>query len=226
MKILVGIPAYNEETTIGNVIQNVPRQIDKIGRVDILVVDDGSKDKTAQIARTKGAKVLSHFLNRGLGGALKTIFAYADKHNYDMLITLDADNQHDPKDIKRFINCALKNKSDIIIGSRWIKENNAPKARWIVNRFANIITFLLVGIYTSDSQSGFRLFNQEAIKNIQIKTDGMEVSSEIFREIYKNKLKYKEIPIKAVYTKYSETKGQRLANAPDVLIHLLMRLVR
>jgi glycosyltransferase involved in cell wall biosynthesis len=226
MKLLVGIPAYNEAEMIGKVVTALPKTIRGIKEVDILVVDDGSTDNTRAIAKKHGAKVAVHLLNRGLGGALKTILGYAKETNYDLLVTFDADGQHEGQEIEKLINPIINNKADVVIGTRWKNEGKKPIVRFVVNQLANVVTYLLFGMYSSDSQSGMRAFNRKAIGKINLQTDGMEVSSEFFREIYTHKLKYLEIPIKAIYTDYSKSKGQRITNAPNIFFKLLLRLFK
>ncbi|MBM3282895.1 glycosyltransferase family 2 protein [Candidatus Gottesmanbacteria bacterium] len=226
MKILIGIPAYNEEKLISQVVRSLPKKLKGIEDIDILVVDDGSTDKTIQKAKEAGAKVLRHILNRGLGGALKTILSYAKKKQYDILVTFDADGQHSPLDIPKMIEPIIKDGEDVVIGSRWKASKHIPFSRVVINKLANIITFLLFSIWTTDSQSGLRAFGKKAIKNIELQSDGMEVSSEFFREIYRNKLNFQEVPVVVKYTYYSRAKGQSLTNAPNILFHLLIRLLR
>lgn len=226
MKLLIGIPAFNEEKVIGKVLSSLPKKIRGIKKIDVLVVDDGSSDQTGEVAKKSHVIVLTHLLNRGLGGSLKTIFTYAKAKDYDILVTFDADGQHEANDLPKVLEPILENKSDVVIGTRWKKKKEVPFSRLIINNFANIVTFLLYGIKTSDSQSGLRVFSKNAIAKIKLQTDGMEVSSEIFKEIRRNKLRYKEVPIEAIYTDYSIAKGQKLAEAPNVFIKLFLRLLR
>lgn len=226
MKILIGIPAFNEEKMIAQVVTSVQTVTRKPCKIEILVVDDGSTDATAKIAAQCGASVISHILNRGLGGALKTIFAFAVMNKYDILVTFDADGQHDPRDIGKLIAPIINKKADAVIGSRWLGSRSVPLPRYIVNKLANIMTFFLYGIYSSDSQSGLRAFGKKAINLVKIQTDGMEVSSEIFQNIYRNRLKFSEVPVEPIYTSYSLKKGQQITNAPNVAIQLLLRLLR
>lgn len=225
MKLLIGIPAYNEGKIIGRLIKSIPDKINNFSQVDILVVDDGSKDDTPDKAGYRPV-VVKHLLNRGLGGALKTIFEFARSYHYNYLITFDSDGQHNTCDIEKLADFIIKNNFDVVIGSRWKDKYHVPKSRYILNYMANIFTYILFGVKTSDSQSGLRIFNKKSIDSIQIQSDGMEVSSEIFREIYRHRLSYGEIPIQPVYTKYSMKKGQKISNAPDVFFQLLLRLLR
>lgn len=226
MKLLIGIPAYNEEKTIGDVIKLIPKNICGLKNIVIVVVDDCSSDKTSSIVTSMGITVLPHLINRGLGGALKTIFSYACLYKFDILATLDADGQHDPIELTKLIKPIIEKEADVVIGIRRFLFGKVPVSRIFINKIANLITYFFFGIYSSDTQSGFRIFNQKAINSIHLQTDGMEVSSEIFREIAKNKLKFTEIPIKTIYTVYSKKKGQKLSNAPNVFIQLLIRLLR
>lgn len=226
MRLLIGIPAYNESHMISKVLKMLPKKLKGLTNIDVLVVDDGSIDETASIAYKSGAIVLSHLINRGLGATLRTIFAYALNQQYDILVTFDADGQHNPKDIPHVIHPILCEKKDVVIGTRWKQKAEVPFSRFVINKVANFITFLLFGIYTSDSQSGLRAFNKRALKRISTTTDGMEVSSEFFKEIQRNKLRFGEVPIQAVYTQYSIVKGQRVDNAPELLLRLIIRFLR
>lgn len=226
MKLLVAIPAYNESEVIGNVIRQIPNKVNGVTTINKLVVDDGSIDNTKDIAIKNKVIVVRHIINRGLGGALKTIFAYAKTGNFDILITLDADGQHNPGDIPHLIQPLITKNTDVVIGTRWTTKHKAPISRVVVNTIANIFTYLMCGVYISDSQSGYRVFGKKAIQKINVQTDGMEVSSEIFREIKRNSLTVAEVPIEAIYTKYSKGKGQKISDAPDVFFRLLLRIIR
>lgn len=223
---MIAIPAFNENKTIREVIRKVPKKFAFVESVKIVVIDDGSTDDTATVAKYKKVRIVKHLINRGLGAALKTAFIIARQLNADILVTIDADGQHDPKDIRRLIKPIIKRKADVVIGSRLLRYRQMPIDRKAVNYLANIVTFLLTGVSTSDSQSGLRAFNKNAIKKINLITQRMEVSSEIFNEIKKNKLSIKEVGIKPIYTQYSLNKGQSIMNAPNVLLKLFIRLFR
>lgn len=223
-RLLIIIPAFNEASVLATVISAVKKFQPES---DILVVDDGSSDNTAQVARDSGVIVLSHILNRGLGGAIGTGLIYARDHDYNLVVTLDADGQHDPQDIKQVIEPILENRADIVIGSRLHADKFAmPIDRRIINRLANLVTLMLFKVKTTDSQSGFRALNQRAIQYLNIRTDRMEVSSEIFTEIKRLKLRYQEVPIKVIYTTYSKSKGQANMNMWRVGYKLMLRLFR
>ena len=211
---------------ISRTLRSIPGKIKDISTVHIALVDDGSTDQTGKIAVGEGVTVLRHVINRGLGGALKTIFSYAQIYKPDILVTFDADGQHNGTDLARLIKPILSDSADVVIGSRWLKRGHAPATRRLANKIANIVTYLFFDIKTTDSQSGLRAFNRKALTSISVVTDGMEVSSEILKEVRRMKLRLFEIPIASVYTSYSKAKGQPLVNGINVLWQLVVRLLK
>ncbi len=199
MNTLVVIPAFNEEKSIKAVLKDLISH----GYKNILVIDDGSSDKSGVIAKKNGAQVVRHIMNRGLGAGLGTGFAYAVGNKVDLLITFDGDGQHEASDLKRLIAPIQNNTADVVIGSRSKDFDKAPVTRKLANLMANLSTYALYGVWTTDSQSGLRAFSKKAVNSIRIKTDRMEVSSEFFKQIHQNRLRFKEVPIKAIYTDYS-----------------------
>lgn len=220
MKIFALIPAFNEETTIADVLTRTKPFVD-----GMIVVDDGSTDRTSQIARTQGAIVVGHVINRGLGAAIGTGFAVAQRLGADVVVTLDADGQHDPAAIKKCIE-AIEQGADVVIGSRMLTGFvGMPLHRRIAQIVGNIVTFVLFGAWVTDSQSGFRAFTQYALEKIQIRTNRMEVSSELIAEAKRNQLKLVEVPIKAVYTEYSLSKGQNFFVGLKTVLKLILRRI-
>lgn len=223
--IVVIIPAFNEAGVIKETIRGVFSVLPK--HSTILVVDDGSTDQTGEIAYRSKAFVVRHPINRGLGGALGTGLCWAKMHGFNYAVTFDADGQHDPFDLKKILKPILSETTDVVIGSRVIHGwSMIPFDRKLIITASNLLTWCLFGIFTTDSLSGLRAFNRKAIRQIQIKTDRMEVSNEFFCEIKRNKLRIKEIPIRVMYTDYSRSKGQKNTNALDVGSKLLLRLFR
>lgn len=221
MKILIVMPAHNEARMLKRVLSDVKKK----GFKDILVVDDGSTDKTFQIAKQSRAKVVRHVVNRGLGAGLGTGFEYARRHDYDILVTFDADGQHKSDDIPRLLAKQKANSLDVVIGSRLLGKKDMPLKIRFLNFASNLITFILYQVWTTDSLSGLRCFNKVAIEKIDIRTDRMEVSNEFFKEIRKNKLRFGEIPIQAVYTDYSKAHSHQVS-AFNVGLKMIFRLFR
>lgn len=206
MRLFIIVPAYNESQTIQPVLERIKQHYQAN---QIIVIDDGSSDNTYELAKACGVRVYRHILNRGLGGALGTGLAVAKELAADIAVTLDADGQHDPEEIKRLIAPIEKQEAHCVIGSRLLNHTSGmPLIRRAYNMVGNIITWIIFGVWTTDSQSGFRAFSKYAIDMIDVRTNRMEVSSEFFKEIRAKGLSFKEVPIKAIYTDYSMSKGQ------------------
>jgi len=205
LKIFIVIPAYNEEKVIGKVISDIKKE----GYRNIIVVDDGSVDKSSEVAKKEGATVLRHVLNRGKGASTKTGLEYAKLKNADTVVTFDGDGQHNPKDIKKMIKKIIDG-YEVVLGSRFLnKKNKMPLFNRMANFFANILVFLVYEFWTSDSQSGFRAYSKKALSLINISSDRYEFDSEVIREIVRHKLKVTEVPIDVFYTSYSLSKKQK-----------------
>lgn len=226
MKATIIIPAYNEASVIGEVISKLKSEVSRLGGFEILVIDDGSSDNTLQEAKKAGAVVIRHPINRGLGGALGTGLIYAKNNQIQLAVTFDADGQHDAKDIKDIIKPIIKGKADVVIGSRTLRKNAIPLDRKLMIHLSNLLTNIFYGVKTGDSQSGMRAFSKKALKKLKVRTQGMEVSTEIFSEIRTHNLRLIEVPINVVYTKYSRKKGQSNLNALSILARLLLRIAR
>jgi glycosyltransferase involved in cell wall biosynthesis len=221
-RVAIVIPAYNEERTIVEVLHGLNLR----GFTWVIVVDDGSSDRTGALACQEGAIVLRHILNRGLGGALGTGITAALRLGAEAIVTFDADGQHDPDDIARLLEPIMAGEVEVVIGSRMLDPVGMPYARRLANWTANIVTYLLFGSWTTDSQSGLRGFSSQAAAQIRIMTNGMEVSSEIIAEIVKNRLKHKEVPVHTLYTDYSMSKGQSFTVGLRTLRKLMLAKAR
>ena len=216
MDVWMVMPAYNEERTIGGVLDTLRRE----GYSKVIVVDDGSRDRTAEIARSKGALVVSHPKNMGLGAALRTGLRVAREQGADRAVTFDADGQHDPKAVRRLLE-ALDG-GDLVIGVR--QHLGIPLHKRLGNFALNLITYLFSGVLT-DSQSGSRAFNRRALKAIRIRSDRYEVSSEIVIQAKRQGLRLKEVPVKCFYTKYSKARGTTIASGVRIFGGLLRQRV-
>jgi len=166
MKIIVTIPAYNEEKTIKEVLKAIPK-INNV-KTEILVVNDGSKDNTAEVAEKAGAKVISFARNRGLVHTFKAGLKYCLKNKADFIVHLDGDMQHNPKDIPRLIKPLIDKKADFVIGSRFLKHTPKSNFNFGNRAFSNLIS-LLIGKRITDAQSGFRAYTREVAESLKIR---------------------------------------------------------
>jgi len=190
MKTLVLIPALNAEPTIGAVIRDC-----KAVNADVLVVDDGSADRTADVVREAGANVVSHAVNRGKGAALKTGFAYAIEHGFDAVVTLDADGQHLPREIPKFIAARAETGADLIIGGRAHLFGEMLPRRRFANRFSARCIAYAAKTNVTDSQSGFRLYSANLLRAIRLRSDGFDMESEVIVQAGCRGFKVITIPI-------------------------------
>ncbi len=216
--VLIIIPAFNEETKVSDVISDLLNS----GFKNIVVIDDGSRDKTCEKVQKTKAKLLKHPINIGVGGATSTGLEYARQKDFQYAITVDSDGQHDIKDIKKIANEIKKDECDFIIGSRLKNMKNINGIRFYGNHFMDFATAILCGKYTEDTQSGLRAFNKNALSKIQPVSSGYEVSSEIIVQAIRGNLKISTIPIAAIYTEYSLKKGQKISNAIRVIRNLAL----
>jgi glycosyltransferase involved in cell wall biosynthesis len=219
-KIFIVIPAFNEES----VIQDVIREVQGAGYKNIIVVDDGSSDDTqAKASELLGKMALKHKINRGKGGATKTGIEAAKLLDADIIVTIDGDGQHNPGDIQKLIAPIIENEYDVVLGTRLLNPKGMPWYKIIANHVGNFFTWLLFGLWVTDSQSGFRAYSKHASEVINTKADRYEYDSEVIREIYIYKLKFTEVPITVRYTEYSMGKfhKQGLVNGIKTLYKMV-----
>ena len=222
MNLSIVIPAFNEEATISRVIQEL-KAIEWAGlENEIIVIDDGSRDQTGEIARSTGVLVIQHLINRGVGGATWTGIEAALRRGADLIVTCDADGQHSSADIQKVADPIIKNNTDVVIGSRMLDSSAMPRIRRIANLLANYLTFLLSGVKTTDSQSGFRAYSRSAAKRIKVLAGQYEANSQVFEEIKRHNLKFTEVSVKTIYTNYSLSKGQGFRVGLKTLFNLLL----
>lgn len=229
--VLVAIPAYNEETTIGGIVEQASRYADQV-----VVVDDGSDDDTAVRATGAGAIVIEHERNRGYGAALKTAFEVAQRYSVRHLVVLDGDGQHDPADIPRFVAAQERTDAHLVIGSRFIAgaTSNAPMYRRLGLRMINILTNLSFRVFhvasrVSDTQSGFRAYDQEAIETLAADLtigDRMEASTDILYHAYHNDYIIEEIAIAVEYDVANASSQEPLSHGVDLVGNILQTIGR
>lgn len=212
--VLVGIilPAYNEAAVIKKVLSSIPDKA-KIGnntvKIITVVVNDGSTDRTGEIVRqNKRVNLIQHIQNSGAGAATRTGIHYAIRKGCEYVVTMDSDGQHTVEDVLGVVAEALKDESDLVIGSRLLDTKGMPWYRVVGNKGLSLITFIIFGVFVKDSQSGLKVFNMNAAKKIEFHSNDYAFCSEIIWSAHRNKLRIKEVPIKAIYTEYSLQKGQ------------------
>ena len=190
-KVIALIPAFNEERFIASVVLKTRRYVD-----EVWVVDDGSRDATAELAEEAGAVVLRHECNQGKGAALNTGFRAVRNQANTLVVTLDADGQHEPAELMQVIGPVQRGEADIVIGSRYlVKESDVPTARIWGHKFFNSVTRLASGVAASDSQSGYRAFSRHALETISFNSRSFSVESEMQFLANQHGLRVKEVPI-------------------------------
>lgn len=197
--VVVGIPAFNEESSIARVIVESQKVADAV-----IVCDDGSTDMTAEIALRLGADVIKHNGNLGYGSAIRSLFRRAREFNADVLVTLDADGQHDPAEIPVVVKPVIAGVADVVVGSRFVGVRGNTEMP-LYRRFgARLITRMVNGSAkngVSDAQSGFRAYSREALERLSVVENGMGASVEILLDAGKHGLKICEVPSSCKYKK-------------------------
>ena len=202
MKVTIGIPAFNEEKNIAGIILKLKKISD-----DIIVCDDGSNDLTGQIAEKFGADVVKHEKNLGYGSAIKSIFNKAKSYDNDVLVTFDADGQHQIEDISKVVEPITSKKVDVVIGSRFLKEtDDVPEYRKLGIKLITKVTNISLKQSLTDSQSGFRAYSKNVLEKLNLTDKGMGISTEILIKASNHGFKIAEIPIKISYE--GETSSQ------------------
>ena len=217
MKITVGIPAFNEEKNIIHIIEKLQKKTDVI-----IVCDDGSTDKTGEIAKKMGAIVITHERNLGYGAAIRSLFLKARELKSDMLVTLDSDGQHRIEDLLLVSKPIIEKQADMVIGSRFLEDNqkNIPKYRKIGIKIITKLANTSLEESVTDSQSGFRAYSQNILSTITPLEMGMGVSNEILMKSSKNGFKIAEVPIVVSYDGDTSTQNP-ISHGASVILSTL-----
>lgn len=194
--VIAILPAFNEEISIGSMVLHAREHAERV-----LVVDDGSSDRTAEIARFAGAEVIRHPKNMGKGVALRTGFALAGQNGAKVIVTMDTDGQHDPEEIPKLVAPILQGEADMVNGSRYIygKDRNTPFYRRIGQKVLDKATNLNCGLHITDTQSGFRAFSKKSLGVFGFKSNGLAIESEMLMDAANAGLKIKEVGIGVRY---------------------------
>lgn len=214
-KIVALLPSYNEEVAIGSIILRTKKYVD-----DIIVIDDGSYDKTSEIAKLAGVNLIRHKTNLGKGAALKTGFE-ASK-NYDIIITIDSDAQHNPDEIPKLIQPILNDEADIVNGSRYINgtDENTPSYRRVGQKVLDTATNVSTGLNLTDSQSGFRAFSKKTLNVFNFDDDGFGVESEMLSDAAEQGFRITEVEIGVRYDVDGSTKNP-VSHGVKVLVKII-----
>ena len=221
--IFIVMPAFNEAGAVGETVAGLRPHYPRV-----VVVDDGSRDETAERALAAGAVVLRHALNRGQGAALQTGIRYALERGARCVVTFDSDGQHRPEDIPRLLEPIVQGRAEIVLGSRFLGTGaSVPLRRRLLLKGAVIFTRLSSGVALTDAHNGLRAFSRRAAERIDIRLDRMAHASELIDQIRRMGLPYEEVPVTVRYTDYSVAKGQRASGAVKIVFdYFVGRILR
>lgn len=217
--LAIVIPAHNEQVRLGLLLRALPTTLDGIDRIRVIVVDDGSADETGAVARQAGAIVLTHRLNLGKGGALLTGCDAAQRLNANLIVTMDADGQHEPQDLPRLLAPLLQGQADVVLGTRLLA-GQMPAAMRLGNHLLTATIRLFFGIAISDTQCGFRAFGVAAYPRLRWEAADYAVESEMLVHMARARLRYLEVPIATVYL--DRYKGTQPIDGLRILRQLLV----
>jgi glycosyltransferase involved in cell wall biosynthesis len=218
-QVHVVIAAYNEGAVISRVVTEVRR-----AGYQVVVVDDGSPDTTADIARAAGATVIEHPFNLGQGAALQTGIEYAQTQGAAFIVTFDADGQHRVSEISRLTAALVEERADFALGSRFLGHApNLPPLRRLMLRAATLFTRLATGLQVTDTHNGLRAMTRRGAAAIRLRQNRMAHASEFLSQIGASGLHYVERPVTIEYTAYSLAKGQNMRDAVLILLDLFAR---
>jgi glycosyltransferase involved in cell wall biosynthesis len=220
----VVVAAYNEGSRLTPALRTLANQ----GYRNVVVVDDGSKDNTYEVALDEGVWALRHVMNCGQGAALATGIAFALKNDARYIVTFDGDGQHSANEIPQLIEPLVKGEADVALGSRFLgRAINIPRSRRLVLKGGVLFTRVVSRIRVTDAHNGFRAFTAEAARRIKITQNRMAHASEILDRIVQQRLRYVEVPVTIRYAAETTAKGQSSWNAVAIVIQYFFgRLVR
>jgi glycosyltransferase involved in cell wall biosynthesis len=222
-EVFIIIPCFNEHFLIKETVLSV---IDR--GWNIIVVDDGSKEGIYELLSELPIHFLQHPINLGQGAALQTGMDYAAKCNADIVAHFDADGQHRVQDLQKAIETIQKGNVDIVMGSRFLDTSDTkqiPKLRRYILILAKFVNGCFSGLWLSDAHNGLRALNRRAFTSIRLRENRMAHATEILQEIKQHNLRWQEIPVKVIYSKYTQEKGQSNWNALNIFFDLIIRKI-
>ena len=193
-QVIALIPAFNEERRVGEVVTKTKPHV-----TEVVVVDDGSVDRTAEVARAAGAVVFTHKQNRGKGAAINTALDYFEKSPAEFGVFLDADGQHDPNEIPKFVAAARTQPADVVVGTRMGETHGMPMVRRLTNQFTSWITSKLARQRVPDSQCGYRLVRRSVLPHLELTSSRFETETEMLIQAGRAGLKIANVPIRTIY---------------------------
>lgn len=217
MTITAILPAFNEEISIGSVVLHTRQHADHV-----IVIDDGSTDRTAEVAQLAGAKVIRHISNMGKGVALKTGFEYVRQNGAEVVVTMDSDGQHDPEEISKLVTPILKGEADMVNGSRYLNGNgtSTPFYRRIGQNILDTVTNINSGLKVTDTQSGYRAFARHTLSTFKFRSNGLAIESEMLMDAANAGFKVKEVEIGVRYDVDGSSENP-LSHGVRVLVNVL-----
>lgn len=221
--VFVIVPSYNEQKVIAATLKPLIE-----AGYSVVVVDDGSSDRTPSIVGRLTVHYLRHPINLGQGAALQTGIDYALRKGAEIIVTFDADGQHRPQDILSLIEPIQKGEADVVLGSRFLRyehKKDVPLGKRILLKGAILVNILLTGVWLSDAHNGLRALSRQAAEQIRLRENRYAHASEIMIQIRNLKLKHVEVPTRVRYSNYSKSKGQSFWNAFNIMIDLLLRRI-
>ena len=226
MLVSIIIPVYNEELTVGNVIERVKTIMQQTGlKYEVIVVDDYSADKSLMVAKKYGVRVYRLKMHLGKGYGLRAGFAKAEG---DVIVTIDSDGSHRPEELPRLLTPILQNQADLVIGSRYLNQKDVAARK--LNAFGvqifNFLIQMLTGVAVTDSQSGYRAMKRAVLKNQQLKSGGYEIESEMLVKTAKEDFRVVEVPISFEQRTYGRSGVDPVNDGFKILLSILIAYLK
>lgn len=218
--VYVVVALYNEESVIKGVIDGLHEHFS-----NVVCIDDGSTDNSAEVAEKAGAIVIRHPMNLGQGAALQTGIAYCRaQEDMEYVVTFDGDGQHRVEDVLDMLSYSRRRDLAIVFGSRFLDKRTKPGfKKKVVLKVAVLITRVVTGLQLTDAHNGLRVLRRDAVAHVNLIQDRMSHATEIVQQLAESKLPWREFPVEVLYTDYSRAKGQSILNSINILFDLIVR---